>query len=193
MSLRSKDRGFWRGGFIYRLQVGGNMPKGLKPTSSQIVISGQILETAANTFSQGEVDLTLNVLDREVFVVTAVDLNVFTPEAIAGVNTAVNGSLSSTGRTAVGTINNSNVLAADVKNIKAAGAIAVGFSEKSPDSPVGNSLDYIAIISTNNFFAQVEGIANIATRGMNFRIWGYRAQADANTFAALVQSELLSA
>jgi len=169
------------------------MPKGLKPTSSQIVISGQILETAANTFSQGEVDLTLNVLDREVFVVTAVDLNVFTPEAIAGVNTAVNGSLSSTGRTAVGTINNSNVLAADVKNIKAAGAIAVGFSEKSPDSPVGNSLDYIAIISTNNFFAQVEGIANIATRGMNFRIWGYRAQADANTFAALVQSELLSA
>jgi len=169
------------------------MVKGLKPTSSQIVISGQILESAASTFSQGEVDLTLNVLDREVFVVTAVDLNVFTPEAVAGVNTSVDGSLSSTSRTTVGTINNSNVLAADIKNIKAAGAIAVGFSEQSPDSPTGIALEYIAIISTNNFFAQVEGTGNVATRGMNFRMWGYRAQADANTFAALVQSELLSA
>tara|TARA_R110000824_G_scaffold137738_1_gene302355 strand:- start:3 stop:518 length:516 start_codon:yes stop_codon:yes gene_type:complete len=171
------------------------MVKGLKPTSSQIVVSGQILETAPGVFSQGEVDLTLNVLDREVFVVTAVDLNVFTPEGIAGLNTSVNGSLSATSRTSVGTINDSNVLAADVKNIRSAGYVdsGVGFSEQSPDSPTGIALEYIAIISTNNFFAQCQAIANVATRGMNFRVWGYRAQADANTFAALVQSELLSA
>ena len=168
--------------------------KGLKSTSSQIVISGQILEAAPSTFAQGEVDLTLNVLDREVFVVTAVDLNVFTPEAVAGTDTAVNGSISATSRTTVGTIDGSNVLAADVKNIKAAGFIdgGVGFSEQSPDSPVGSTLDYIAIISTNNFFAQVLGQNNLATRGMNFRVWGYRARADANIYSALVQSELLS-
>lgn len=171
------------------------MPKGLKPTSSQIVISGQILEAAAGAFIQGEVDLTLNVLDREVFVVTAVDLNVFSPEAIAATDTAVNGSISSTSRASVGQINNSNVIAADVKNIRAAGyaSSGVGFQEKSPDSPTGTNLEYIAIIATNNFFAQVQGVNNVATRGMNFRMWGYRAQADANTFAALTQSELLSA
>ena len=171
------------------------MPKGLKPTSSQIVISGQVLETAPSTFSESEVDLSLNVLDREVFVVTAADLNVFTPEAIAATDTAVNGSLSSTSRTTIGTIADSNVLAADVKNIKAAGFVdgGVAFSEKSPDSPTGTNLEYIGIIATNNFYAQVEGVANVATRGMNFRIWGYRAIADAATFAALTQSELLSA
>ena len=171
------------------------MPKGLKPTSSQIVISGQVLETAPNTFAEAEVDLTLNVLDREVFVVTACDLNVFTPDAIAATDTSMNGSLSSTSRVAVGTISDSNVIAADVKNIRAAGFVdgGVSFSEKSPDSPTGTNLEYIAIIATNNFFAQCLGVNNVATRGMNFRVWGYRAQADANTFAALTQSELLSA
>ena len=171
------------------------MPKGLKPTSSQIVISGQVLEVAAGAFVQSEVDLTLNVLDREVFVVTAADLNVFTPEAIAATDTSVSGSLSSTSRATVGSINDSNVIASDVKNIRAAGFVdgGVGFMEKSPDSPTGTNLEYIMIIATNNFFAQVQGAGNLATKGMNFRIWGYRAQADANTFAALTQSELLSA
>ena len=180
---------------ISRFKFARIMPKGLKATSSQIVVSGQILEAAAGAFAQSEVDLTLNVLDREVFVVTACDLNVFSPEAIAATDTAVNGSLSSTARATVGQIHNSNVIAADVKNIRAAGYIdgGVGFSEKSPDSPTGTNLEYIAIIATNNFFAQVQGVNNVATRGMNFRVWGYRAQADANTFAALTQSELLSA
>ena len=169
--------------------------KGLKGTSSQIVISGQVLETAPSTFSEVEVDLTLNVLDREVFVVTAVDLNVFTPEAIAGINTSVGGSLSTTSRTSQGSIADSNVIAADNKTIKSAGYVdgGVSFSEQSPDSPVGTTLDYIAIIATNNFFAQCTGIANVATRGMNFRVWGFRARADANIYSALVQSELLSA
>ena len=164
----------------------------MKPTSSQIIISGQVLESGVGVFSESEVDLTLNVLDREVFVVTACDLNVFSPEAIAGTDTTVNGSLSSTGRTSVGSISDSNVIAADVKNIRANAVFGVGFSEKSPDSPTGTNLEYLSIIATNNFFAQVQGINNLATRGMNFRIWGYRAKADAATFAALTQSELLS-
>ena len=167
--------------------------KGLKGTSSQIVISGQVLETAPSTFSEIEVDLTLNVLDREVFVVTAIDLNVFTPEATIGADSNVQGSLSTTSRAALGTVADSNVLAADSKVIKANAQYGVSFSEQSPDSPVGTTLDYIAIIATNNFFAQVEGAGNVATRGMNFRMWGFRARADANIYSALVQSELLSA
>ena len=48
------------------------MPTGLKSTSGQIIISGKLAESSANTYTQEEVDLQLNVLDREVFVVTAV-------------------------------------------------------------------------------------------------------------------------
>ena len=169
------------------------MPKGLKPTSQQIVISAGVVESAAATFTQLEIDLTLNVLDREVFVVTAVDLNVFTPENIVNTTTSVNGSLSTTSRTTIGNISDSNVIAADQKVCRASAVAAVAFSEQSPDSPTGVGLEYMGIIATNNFFAQVLGVANIAARGMNFRVWGYRAVADAATFAALVQSELLSA
>ena len=56
------------------------MPKGLKANSGQIVISGKLSESAANTYTQEQVDLQLNVLDREVFVVTAADLNTTAPE-----------------------------------------------------------------------------------------------------------------
>lgn len=169
------------------------MPKGLKPTSEQIIISGGFVETGVATFTEVEIDLTLNVLDREVFVITAVDLNVFTPENIAALTTSVNGSISSTTRTTIGNISDSNVIAADQKVIRSSAVSSVGFSEQSPDSPVGTGLEYLSIVATNNFFAQCIGVNNVAARGMNFRIWGYRARADANVFSALVQSELLSA
>lgn len=169
------------------------MVKGLKTTSEQIVISGGFVESAASTFTQVEIDLTLNVLDREVFVVTAVDLNVFTPENIANTTTSCNGSLSTTSRTAIGNISDSNVIAADQKVIRSSAISSVGFSEQSPDSPTGVGLEYMGIIATNNFFAQCLGANNVAARGMNFRVWGYRAKADANIYSALVQSELLSA
>ena len=54
-------------------------------------------------------------------------------------------------------------------------------------------LEYIGIIATNDFYLNIEGVQNAQAKGGNARIWGYRAQADAATFAALTQSELLSA
>ena len=53
-------------------------------------------------------------------------------------------------------------------------------------------VDYIALIATNNFFVQVEGSNNAVAKTLSGRVWGYRARADASTYAALVQSEVLS-
>jgi len=178
---------------ISRLLIDEFMVKGLKSTSEQIVISGGFVETGVATFTEIEIDLTLNVLDREVFVVTAVDMNVFTPENIAALTTSVNGSLSTTTRATIGNISDSNVIAADQKVCRSSAVASVAFSEQSPDSPTGAGLEYMAIIATNNFFAQCIGVNNVAPRGLNFRVWGFRARADANIYSALVQSELLSA
>ena len=171
------------------------MPKGLKPTSSQIMVSSLVTETGANTFTQAKVDLQLNVLDREVFVVTAVDLDPHMPDAQAGANTETNGSLSSTSRTTMGFINDSNVLAASTLGIRAAGFVdgGVSFQQNHPDTPAGSDMDYVAIVATNDFFIQVEGAGNLVAKSLSTRVWGYRAVADAATFAALTQSELLSA
>lgn len=172
-----------------------DMPKGLKQTSGQIVISQSVQESAPATFTQETVDLQLNVLDREVFVVTALDIDVGSPNALAGVDTSMQCSVSNTSRTTIGTIGDSNVIGSALSQIRAAGFVdgGVGFMQQHPEAPTGSDLEYIAIISTNDFFVQVEGVGNIAAQTCRVRLWGYRATADAATFAALTQSELLSA
>lgn len=172
------------------------MPKGLKATSDVVIISGNVTESAANTFTQETVDLQLDILNREIFVVTAIDVNLSLPDAnVADNETIVRGSLSTTSRSGVGTLASSNVMAAGRNVIAAdtgAGLFAGIYSDVSTETPHAD-LQYIALIATNDFHAQIQGVGNTAVKGMDFRVWGYRAQATADVFAALTQSELLSA
>ena len=179
---------------ISRWIVSESMPRGLKPTSGQVVISGATNELAPNTFIEAEVDLALNVLDREVFVCTAADMNPAPPDGIAATDTYTASSMSTTSRTVAGNIGESNVVAVGKKYIRAGGFADAGvaFEEVSPETPQGD-MDYIAIIATNNFYIQLIGNNNISTKTVYWRLFGYRAIADAGTFAALTQSELLSA
>ncbi|MGI9570301.1 MAG: hypothetical protein ACR2PH_11320, partial [Desulfobulbia bacterium] len=87
------------------------MPKGLKPTSGVIVISSLVTESAADTFTREKVDLQLNVLDREVFVVLAADIDLRPPDSATDKESQSRMSISTTERTTVGSLDNSNVLA----------------------------------------------------------------------------------
>ena len=168
------------------------MPKGLKETSSIIAISASVEESAANTFTVAQVDLQLNPLDNEVFVVYGIDLDTQEPELIPGTGTSVRGSLSTTRRTSVGGLADSNVIATSrvVTQEGVAGAVTNQFSS---DSAPSTQLEYLAIISTNDFFLNIVGANNTATKLLQARIYGVRAKADSSVYAALVQSELLSA
>ena len=170
------------------------MPKGLKQTSSTVAIGFEVLETAPNTFAQAQIDLNLSPLDREVFVVQAVDLTLSSPEAIAGLDTAFGGSITTTSQTAVAELNNANCMAVAVNQIRASGFVdgGVAFSQTSGESP-NTLLEYVAIIATNDFFAQIIGAGNTAPGRMTGKLYGYRAVATADIYAALVQSEVLSA
>ena len=169
------------------------MPKGLKPTSDVVAISFSIDETAANTFNQLRVDLSLSPLDQEVFVVTAVSLDPFYPDALAGVDTRVSASLTTTTQTSVQNLSNSQCLSTASNGIQAAGFVdgGVGFQTIALESPQG-ATEYIGIISTNDFFVQVQGSGNGAAKGVDGRLWGFRARADASIYSALVNSEVLS-
>ena len=170
------------------------MPKGLKATSSTVAIGFGVTELAPNTFIQETVDLNLDPLNNEVFVVLAIDLNPTAPNAVAGTNTQVAASLTSTSQTAVSNLSNSNCLADSVLDIRMDPAAATGtaFSRIAQESPA-TILEYIGIIATNDFFVQVQGTNNLAVRGVTGKLYGYRARADASIYAALVQSEVLSA
>jgi len=165
----------------------------LKRTSEIIRIGFSVLESAANTFTQEAVNLQLNPLDQEVFVVVAADLDPAAPFNVSGTNTQVGMSCSSTALTTLANLNNSSTIANAVMDIRQdpGGIEGVAFTRTSLDTPPA-ALDYIAIIATNDFFVQIEGVGNPSARLGFGALWGYRARADAATYAALVQSEVLS-
>jgi hypothetical protein len=170
------------------------MPTGLKQSSSVVSIGFAVTETAPNTFTQGSVDLNLSPLDREVFVVLAVNLDTSRPDAIAGVNTEVRAGLTTTSQTGMPGLQDSNCLARISTSIQAAGFVdgGVGFSTQALETPPA-TLDYIGIIATNDFFIQCLGTNNTVVSGVSGKLYGYRARADASIYSALVQSEVLSA
>jgi hypothetical protein len=168
------------------------MPVGLKQSSSVVSIGFTVTESAANTFTQGSVDLNLSPLDREVFVVLAVNLDPESPDMIDGNNTFVNSSLTTTSQLAVSTLADSNCISVANERIRSTAGMAVAFTTAALETPPA-TLEYIAIIATNDFFVQVTGSGNTAAKGVSGKLYGYRAVADASIYAALVQSEVLSA
>lgn len=165
---------------------------GIKKTSGMIAISFGVDESAANTFTEEEIALQLDILNNEVFVVLGVDLNPSAPEMITATNTETQSVMTATSQVALQNLSNSNCIAVASLGIQTDAVNAVGFTRAAEESYVGN-LDYLAIIATNNFFVAVKGTGNNAARNVTGRVWGYRAVADASTYAALVQSEVLSA
>jgi len=172
------------------------MPTGLKASSSVVSIGFNVTESAANTFTEGSVDLNLSPLDREVFVVLSVDLDPLAPDAIPGVTSATSASLCTTSQDGVRTLANSNCMAVARLDIRSNAAFAAApgatFTRQSNEAP-STRLDYIGIIATNDFFIQVVGQGNGQAKACSGKLYGYRAKANADIFAALVQSEVLSA
>jgi hypothetical protein len=169
------------------------MPKGLKETSGIISISFGLDESAANTYTQEQINLQLNPLDNEVFVVLGVDLDPEAPEAIAATNTTSQAGVTKTTQTAPLNISSNDCIAVATRQIRAAGYVdgGVPFTHTSLDTP-NALLEYVDILATNDFFVYIVGVGNSGAKAVSGRMWGYRAKADAATYAALVQSEVLS-
>lgn len=169
------------------------MPAGLKQTSSVVPIGFSVVESAANTFTQGQIDLNLSPLDREVFVVLAINLDNDFPDGVANTDTQVRSALTTTSQTSMPTLGDANCMAR-TKDAIIAGGVGelVSMQHGSFETPP-STLEYIGIIATNDFFVQVEGTNNTGAKSVVGKLYGYRAIATADIYAALVQSEVLSA
>lgn len=178
-------------------------PKGLKTTSSPIQISSEVVESGLNTLTTEEIPLTLNVLDNEVFVVTQINIDVEAPDLLfsgvapGGTRRMTTATLSTTERTTIGSIADSNVIGAAqrqiITTVDATPLVAsVAFDREDPQF-AAISEDYLAIVATNNMFLNIESFDNLNVKTARVRVYGYRASASAAVYASLVQSELLSA
>ena len=172
------------------------MPKGLKQTSSPIQISATVAESAANTLTTETIDLSLNALDQEVFVVTQVNIDVDAPDSVLATSTTVDSTLSTVLRTSLGSIADANVLASSRRAIICnSGMTPDGGIPFDREDPTFTALseDYLGIVATSNCFLNIAGVNNGNPKRARVRIYGYRAKAEASVYAALVQSEVLSA
>jgi hypothetical protein len=176
------------------------MPKGLTPSSEQIVVSFSLSESVIGTLASERIDLQLNALDSEVFVVTGVkmDLEPADLRATGGINRAQTfASISkqdvSTSAVGIG-LANPSVIATAQTTVQAVdtpnNAMAAALIENSVDTP--SQLEYIDVIATPDFFVNVRGVDNTSLKTVEGKLYGYRAKASSAVYASLVQSELLS-
>ena len=176
----------------------------LKKDSNIVTIRGGVTESAHGTFTEQRTDLQLDSLNNEVFVVTSLSLDVLPPvldQTGGGGATATRTQISTT---EVGGISQASPKVFGWRDLRAETVInaAQGWSmaatwDVGPEPAsleAAGGQDWLAIIATNDFFVSVlsEGVPASPTRCI-FTVQGYRAKADAATYAALVQSELLSA
>ena len=177
------------------------MPKGLKETSSQIVISFTTTESAPNTFTSERIDLQLNALDNEVFVVTGVKMDLGIPEYNDSPGSGRFARFASLSKQDISnsnnqTLGNPSVFATDDIQIATECPISGDFglvvlhSNDDVDAPY--NVEYLDIIATPDFFVNINGVNQTSAASVVGKVYGYRARADSATYAALVQSELLS-
>ncbi len=87
------------------------MAKAYKITSDPFYVNGSITETAANTYTQTQVSLPLDSLNREGVLVHAVYFTSDEPEQVPNVRTTVTLQVSSTSKTGLIGANDANLVA----------------------------------------------------------------------------------
>jgi len=169
----------------------------LKRTSQPLNI-GATIDLVDGTPANLEVSLPLSSLDREVFVVTDVqiDSEPLPMPGAAGAQTSMDVSVNKTS-TSVLKINDPNCVGSLKRRIIESALPTGGAIYQDSYSPTeastGIPSDYITIIATPNFvlagsYGTTAGGAG--NRAAFVRITGHRAVADASVYAALVTEEL---
>lgn len=190
------------------------MPTGLKTTSSPIQISSSLsteVPTTSGFFISKQIDLQLNPLDNEVFVVTGMKIDFTNPSCEPDTftdnqfNLFQRCSISKTALTSYRGIDSSSVVGASEVNafVMVEGTVAsppiqvLTYSiqeSNAMDAPPATQ-DYLDIIATNDYYLNLavsDKYQQFKTVGVNVRLYGYRATASSSVYAALVQSEMLS-
>lgn len=165
-----------------------------KKTSETLIIGASVSEQVAGTMAEQQVNLNLDPLNNEIFVIQAINMDPQEPENIAGTTTRVGMSLSSTSRTTLGGLGDSNVLAVARNTIQqGAGTVdGAAFSRSASETYQAEGIQFIGLVATDDFFIQIEGANNVGTKSGAVKVYGFRAKASSSVYASLVQSELLT-
>ena len=174
----------------------------LSKKSSLMNLGGSVDLVDGAGYTQAEVGLPLNALQRQVWVVTdiQVDCELLNFDAGVGGEKQIIGGVYRTSQTANLGIDDPDAIGTIAYNTIQGGAGNPGAGTaqltRFPDeTSSGTSRDYLCIISTPDFF--VGGVYATTTggapnRALHVRLTGYMATADVGTYSALIAEEINS-
>ena len=166
------------------------MATGLKRTSSDFFVSAQVTESAANTYTEIEMTLPLNALDREVFVITGILMDPATPTSVALTQTSSQLQLTRNSTAAMQTLADFNLISTSTESINGGVAEFDFFSKAYGNQITESGQDHVDVVATPNMFLAVQGANNVGALVSSIRVFGYRAKADVSVYSALIASEL---
>jgi len=160
-----------------------------KFTSEPITIRGRITQTALNTFEEDIVNLNLDTLSREILVVLRADIDTSDPDSVAGAFVSCTASLSNAHQTSTINIDNADTIVATNKATISDGVSSVAYANQEPQSMVASD-DPLFIVATDHLYLGVDSTNCVNAKTAYFVIQARRAKADADTYAALLTSQL---
>ena len=173
---------------------------GFKKKSELMNLGGAVDLVDGAGYTQVQVGLPLNALERQVFVVTDIqmDSEMLNFDPAIGGEKQIFGLVSRTSQSAIIGINDPDCIGSLAYNTIQGGAanLGAGTSQMTrfPDETTsGTDRDFICVIATPDFF--VGGQYNTTTggapnRALHVRLTGFQAVADVGTYSALIAEEI---
>ena len=170
------------------------MAKAFTITSDPFFVNGNLTQSAVDTFTQSEISLPLDSLNREGVLVHAVYWTSSEASRTANLTSQLNMQLTTTSQTATINANSANLISR--REIIVTGG-AAEFSGPHVLDFIGSEAPYnvgdnLMIISTDNVFLGVGSVNQAAVKSAQFRMVCSRIKLQPAAYAALVTNELSS-
>jgi len=171
------------------------MPKGYKITSDPFFVNGNISQTVVDTYTQIEISLPLDSLNREGIQVHAIYFTSSHPNRTPAAQSTIEMQVTSTTKDAIVGANDANLLGH--REIVIIGG-AAEFSGPHVVDLIHNTDSYdglmnLGIVATDNLFLGLDSNNQIATLAdCQVRCVASRIKMEAGAYAALVTNELSS-
>lgn len=170
------------------------MAKAYQITSDPFYVNGNLSESAPGTYSELEISLPLDSLNREGVIVHAVYFSGDEPERLVNQMSRIRMQVTTTSKTSIVGANDANLLSRQEKYVL--GGVAEFSGPHTIDVIASNEpyqeSDNLGLIATDNAFLGIQSTNQAASKAVQVRLVCSRIKMTADAYAALVTNELSS-
>ena len=170
------------------------MAKAYTVTSDPFYVNGSLTESAPSTYTQTEISLPLDSLNREGIIVHAIYYSGEEPERVPNALSQIRMQVTTTSKTQIVGANDANLLSRQEKYVMGGAAEFSGphMIDVIASNEPYQVADNLGLVATDNLFLAIQGTNQAAAKSCQFRAVCSRIKLSADAYAALVTNELSS-